>query len=146
MPESSPPVLSGACLCGQVRYELLGPISLIEYCHCSQCRKASGSAFSSTALIESQQFKLLSGEAQIGRYASSPQRLKCFCKQCGSPLFIQRLNRPEILVLHLGSLDGDPVARPERHVFCDSKATWHEIAGTLPQFKIYPGFEPAELP
>ncbi|MBB4842955.1 hypothetical protein HNP55_001470 [Paucibacter oligotrophus] len=100
------------------------------------------SAFSTTAVIADTQFKLTQGTELIQRYAASPQRLKCFCGQCGSPLFIQRLNRPETLVLHLGSLDQDPGGRPERHVFCDSKAAWHEIAGGLPQYRIYPGFEP----
>ena len=142
MPESSQLVLRGGCLCGAVRYQVQGPLGLIEYCHCGQCRKASGSAFSTTALIELQQFKLLSGEDMIARYPSSAQRLKCFCKQCGSPLFIQRLNRPEILILQLGSLEADPSKRPERHVFCASKAAWYEIAGELPQYAIYPGFEP----
>jgi hypothetical protein len=44
----------------------------------------------------------------------------------------------------LGTVDGDPQARPERHVFVASKAPWYDIADALPQFKIYPGFEPED--
>jgi hypothetical protein len=76
--------------------------------------------------------------------AIPPNRRKCFCSNCGSQLFIRRLDKPEVTVVTLGTLDGDPHARPERHVFVASKAPWYEIADSLPQFKIYPGFEPTD--
>jgi hypothetical protein len=80
----------------------------------------------------------------ISEYESSPERRKCFCSNCGSQLFIRRLDKPEVTVVTLGTLDGDPHARPERHVFVASKAPWYEIADSLPQFKIYPRFEPTD--
>lgn len=134
---------SGGCLCGSVRFEIAEPLGLAEYCHCSMCRKAHGSAFSANAVVRSSALTI-SGAELISEYESSPNRRKCFCSRCGSQLFIRRTDRPEVTVVALGAIDGDPIARPERHVFVASKAPWHAISDTLPQFKVYPGFDPHE--
>ena len=38
-------MLKGSCLCGGVRYEIDAELQSVSYCHCSQCRKASGAAY-----------------------------------------------------------------------------------------------------
>lgn len=138
------PVLFGGCLCGGVRYQIVGPLGAPENCHCSMCRKAHGAAFSTNVAVPAERLEVLSGLELLSEYDSSPNRRKCFCRRCGSQLFIRRLNGPEVIVVALGSIDGEPGVKPERHVFVGSKATWHHIADTLPQFKVYPGFEPDE--
>jgi hypothetical protein len=130
--------LSGGCLCGAVRYAVSGPLGAAEYCHCNMCRKAHGSAFSANVLVSATDFSAQSGQDLICKYASSPNRLKCFCKRCGSQLFIRRTNKPEHPAIALGSLDKAPRTRPVRHVFVASKAPWHDITDTLPQYAIYP--------
>jgi hypothetical protein len=136
--------LFGSCLCGAVRYEITAPLGTVGHCHCAMCRKAHGAAFSTNAVVPTDALTVTSGAALISQYASSPNRRKCFCSQCGSQLFIRRLDKPQITVVTLGTLDGDPQTRPERHVFVASKAPWYEIDEALPQFKIYPGFEAVE--
>jgi hypothetical protein len=108
------------------------------------CRKAHGSAFSVNAAVASSAFRVVQGAKLISEYESSPNRRKCFCGRCGSQLFIRRLNRPEVIVLAIASLEGELSVRPERHVFVGSKASWFELTDGLPQFKVYPGFEPEE--
>src|ERR1700722_5800636 len=134
--------LLGSCLCGSVRYEITASLGDAEHCHCSMCRKAHGAAFSTNSVIPTEALTVTSGAALVSEYESSPNRRKCFCSNCGSQLFIRRLDEPEFTVVTLGTIDGDPRARPQRHVFVASKAPWYEIADALPQFKIYPGFEP----
>jgi hypothetical protein len=136
-------ILRGGCLCGAVRYEIEAPIGLVEHCHCSRCRKAHGAAFSTNTVVESTKLKVLGGSESLATYASSPNRLRCFCGTCGSPLFIRRLDRPDVMVVALGSMDDDPGQRPERHVFVASKAPWYEMGADLPAYGIYPGHEPA---
>lgn len=138
--------LRGGCLCGAVRYEIEGPIEASEHCHCGMCRKAHGAAFSTNAVVESARLKVLDATGSLTTYESSPNRRKCFCGRCGSQLFIRRSNRPEITVVTLGTLDDDPVGRPSRHVFTQSKAPWFDIDGVLPRFQVYPGCEPISLP
>ena len=41
------PVVRGSCLCGGVKYEIIGPLMRSGHCHCSNCRKAQGAAFRS---------------------------------------------------------------------------------------------------
>jgi hypothetical protein len=136
--------LRGGCLCGAVRYEITAPLENAEHCHCSMCRKAHGAAFSTNALVPTDRLAVTSGAAFISEYQSSPKRRKCFCSNCGSQLFIRRLDRPELTVVTLGTVDGDPHTLPGRHVFVASKAPWYAIADALPQLKIYPGFEPTD--
>ena len=137
-------ILHGGCLCGSVRYEIRAPLGTAEHCHCSMCRKAHGAAFSTNAPVATEAFIVTSGAESIREYQSSANRQKCFCARCGSQLFIRRLDKPAFTVVTLGTVDGDPQARPERHVFVASKAPWYEIADALPRFRIYPGFEPKD--
>ncbi|MGB8339646.1 MAG: GFA family protein [Burkholderiales bacterium] len=136
--------LLGACLCGSVRYEVSAPLGTVEHCHCSMCRKAHGAAFSTNAVVPTAAFKVTSGAGFISEYVSSPNRRKCFCSKCGSQLFIRRIDGPEFTVVTLGTIEGEFVALPERHVFVESKAPWYRITDSLPQFSVYPGFEPPE--
>jgi hypothetical protein len=136
--------LRGSCLCGAIQYEFAAPLEIIEHCHCSMCRKAHGAAFSTNAVVRTKALIVRSGERLISQYQSSPNRLKCFCSNCGSQLFIRRLDKPDVTVITLGTMDGDLHTRPERHVFVASKAPWYDIADALPQFEIYSGHESTE--
>lgn len=126
-------MLNGSCLCGRVRYEVAGELSDVEYCHCSQCRKSSGSAFAVNGAVSSAEFRFVVGAASVTEYESSPGVFRCFCRHCGSPLIKRMARRPETVGLRLGTLDTDPGARPERHIHVASKAPWVEIADDLPQ-------------
>jgi hypothetical protein len=136
-------MLHGSCLCKSVRYTVAAEIDHAEYCHCSMCRKAHGTAFSANALVPTDKLTV-SGSEHLRTYRSSPNREKVFCGNCGSQLFIKRLNAPDGTVVTLGTLDDDPHIRPSRHVFVASKAPWYDPRATLPEFKIYPGSEPTE--
>ena len=127
--------LHGGCLCGGVRYEISGNLGQAENCHCSMCRKNSGSAFIPAAQVASKDFKWTKGENLLASYASSPGGKRMFCKKCGSPLAGSNEAMKEVLFLYMGSLDEDPGIRPEVHIFVGSKAPWFQITDELPQFK-----------
>ncbi|HZR02019.1 MAG TPA: GFA family protein [Burkholderiales bacterium] len=127
-------MISGSCLCGNVRYEISGPLSGITHCHCSQCRKTHGAAFASYADVKRGDFKFVSGERNVASFSSSPDVLRTFCKRCGSPLQFIRLSRPETLSIAVGTLDSDPGVRPVHHIFVGFKAPWYEITDNLPQY------------
>ena len=61
MTDSSDAVHLGGCLCGQIRYQLSGPLADIQLCHCSQCRKAQGSAFAANIPVSEDHLRFLSG-------------------------------------------------------------------------------------
>ena len=129
-------MLEGSCLCGGVRYEITGElVGRINYCHCSQCRKASGSSFGTTAGVNASDFRIVAGEGLVSSWESSPGNHRCFCSRCGSPLFKRVESSPAILRLRLGTLDTDPGVKVERHIYVRSKAPWVEIVDDLSQYE-----------
>jgi hypothetical protein len=128
-------MLTGSCLCGGIQYQYDGEIEEIALCHCGQCRKAQGSAFASNAPLLSAKLTFTQGQDLLKSYYSSPLKKRVFCSNCGSPLYSQRTDRPDVLRLRIGTLDTPISARPAYHIYCDSKAEWWEIEGDLPKFK-----------
>jgi len=128
-------MLRGSCLCGNVRYEVSGPLGRIVHCHCSMCRKAHGAAFGTYSEIPAANFKLVSGEDDIATYESSSGVRRTFCRQCGATLQFLTAKRPGMVDLAVGSLDDDPGLKPALHIFVASKAPWFEITDGLPQHK-----------
>ena len=127
--------LTGHCLCAAVRFEIDGRLGPAIYCHCSQCRRASGSAFATNASVRARYLHLRSGRELIREYESSPGKFRAFCSRCGSPLYSRLAADPETFRIRLGTLDGDPGRRPLSHFWVGSKAVWHEITDALAQFE-----------
>ena len=126
-------MLHGRCLCGKIVYEIDGEVGPIDLCHCSFCRRASGSAFASNATISAASFKLRSGKSLLREYESTPGKLRSFCSNCGSPIYARVPALPDILRIRVGTLTSDPVSRPSGHFDVDSKAPWFSITDDLPQ-------------
>ena len=131
-------MLRGSCLCGGIRYEVAGELELPLNCHCSMCRKATGAAFRSRARVSAAAFRWVAGEQLLSRYESSPGNVRTFCSVCGSTLVTIFPRSPEELGLAMGTLDDDPLVKPRLHVFVGSKAPWHDITDSLPQFATTP--------
>lgn len=118
---------AGSCLCGAVRYEVLGGLGPITVCHCRKCRKANGSAFNAVAPVAFSDLRLLAGHASLAEFESSPGVRRVFCKGCGAQLYSRRDAMPDMLRLRLGTLDTPVQGRPERHIFTADKAGWYDI-------------------
>ena len=123
---------TGSCLCGAVKYEIRGEFGPAFYCHCSRCRKASGSAFASNVVIAAEDFVIVQGEESLGSFSSSEGMHRTFCSNCGSPIMSRRGNLPQVRV-RLGTLDTPLPEGPGAHIFVASKADWFEIHDALPQ-------------
>lgn len=61
-------MVRGSCLCGQVRFEIDGTLSPMQYCHATRCRKASGSAFAAEVAVNAAQFRWVRGADAITVY------------------------------------------------------------------------------
>ncbi|HEY9050259.1 MAG TPA: GFA family protein [Gammaproteobacteria bacterium] len=127
----------GSCLCGAVKFEITGSIRNIVYCHCSQCRKAQGSAFATNGIVANEYFQLLTGEDKLTGYESTPGQTKYFCKICGSPIISKTETKPDQVRIRLGTIEDDISERPLAHIFATSKANWEDICGDLPQYEAY---------
>jgi hypothetical protein len=127
----------GTCLCGNVQFKITGEIHNIIYCHCSQCRKAQGSAFATNANVAITDFHFISVEQDLTGYEATPGQTKYFCKHCGSPIISKSESDPERVRIRLGTIESDITERPSAHIFVDSRANWEEICGDLPQYSEY---------
>jgi len=124
-------MIEGRCLCGAVRYEIEGRISRIRLCHCSKCRRHTGSAFHASAVCRKEQLRWLSGEDKIREYEDTPTYKVRFCGTCGSPV-PSYLEEHDMVFLHVGALEDDPGSRLSHHIFVGSKAPWYAILDDLP--------------
>jgi len=131
--------IGGSCLCGKVTYEIYGPFKRFLYCHCSRCRKISGSAHASNLFVPPDRFKWLSGEDLIGRFEHPTAKYFAtgFCKNCGSSLPWAAKGGKTIIVT-AGTLDGDPQIKPSQSIFWASNAPWYVEPGNLQKFDEFP--------
>lgn len=130
-------MIRGSCLCGGVRFEIDRAAGPFELCHCSRCRKATGSAFAAGLGVRRNEFRLVDGRELIRTYeapvrVTPPAYRTHFCSRCGSPV-----PDPDAggvwLEIPAGLLDDDPQCRPERHIFVDSRSPWFAITDGLPR-------------
>ncbi len=129
--------IRGSCLCGGVRFEIRRAVGPFELCHCNRCRRASGSAFVAGLGVRVEDFRLLCGADLIKTYEAPilerpPAYRVSFCSRCGSPV-PDPPTGATWFEIPAGLLDGDPVLRPDKHIFVECKSAWFEIADNLSQ-------------
>ena len=132
-------MLSGGCLCGGVRFELTLPFHRANHCHCSRCRKHSGTFGLTQARVRREGFRLLQGEDLLRVFRPRGWAAKVFCSRCGSSLFGGHWPEGEEVSIRLGALDGDPGIRPQYRSFTDSRAVWDALPDDdLPRYERTP--------
>ncbi|OEY68024.1 GFA family protein [Marinobacter sp. X15-166B] len=125
---------TGQCLCGEVRFRYDGPLGPLILCHCSQCRRAHGSAFSASTPVQALRFQYTAGADRVQEYESRPGKYRGFCGRCGSQLYSRFDAIAGILRLRVGVLN-EPLGKvPFAHEYVGSKADWFEITDDVPQF------------
>lgn len=126
-PPSAPAALSlqGGCLCGQVRYRAQARRLTAMVCHCRDCQKQSGSAFSVIFGIAAADVTWLGALHTHAQQADSGRRVhRRFCPDCGSPLVTEVPERPGTVFIKAGTLDDPSVLQPALHLWCQSKQPW----------------------
>ena len=116
----------GSCICGEVAFEVEGPFDLFLNCHCSRCRKATGTAHSCEVIVKASALRWLRGEASVVRFDLPQARsfATAFCKTCGSPMpHLTRSGREAIVPA--GGFDEPLGAAPDRHAHWSSRADWY---------------------
>jgi hypothetical protein len=113
---------TGSCLCGARAYEIDGDIDGVLICHCSLCRKASGSSGNAILKVPKQGFRWVRGADHCVTFTLRPTYTITRCKTCGTPLPAE--TDAENVYVTAGTLDA-PLGRGVRmHIFCASRADW----------------------
>ena len=126
-------MLAGRCHCGAVHYAVKDEFINSLNCHCSGCRRATGSAFKPFAVIERDKFHVTQGEDNLLIFGDESASHDVHCKTCGSLMF-SVVRHGEYVHVTLGTLVDTPGIRPTAHIFVGSKAPWYSITDDLPQY------------
>lgn len=137
--------VKGACLCGKVQYIATGPFSAFHICHCSQCRRSTGSAHASNIFTTPDRLQWVSGQDQITDFIPDEPDVisKSFCSQCGSLVPYVSIKSGK-LIIPAGGLNQDPEIRPEDNIFWHDRASWYDTISQTPKFDGFP--KPASKP
>lgn len=127
-------MIPGSCLCGELRYEVQGPLSGLLHCHCARCRKHHGAPFASFTRVAPQQLRWLAG-AQLIDYPSSGARVRRACQVCGA---VAPAALADQVLVPAGNLQGELGVSGGEHMFVGSGAPWHVTADGLPQHAAAP--------
>lgn len=122
----------GSCLCSAVTWSLARPMRIVTHCHCTMCRKQHGAGFATYAQVKRAALTIADPKAQLRRYASSEKAARLFCATCGSSLFWESSDHPELLGVAVGTLDGPLDVPIFAHIFTGNKADWVAISDGVP--------------
>ena len=132
MTDQSVRMLTGRCFCGAVHYVVADEFRYAANCHCTDCRRTTGSAFKSFAGIEREKFTVTEGADHLHIYGDESAH-DARCGRCGS--FLYSVVRDGAFVhVALGPLADEPTIRPSEHIFVGSKAPWFTITDDLPRY------------
>ncbi|WP_278922062.1 GFA family protein [Pseudophaeobacter profundi] len=130
---------TGQCLCGAVKFSISGAFESFFLCHCSRCRKDSGSAHSANLFSSTAKITWVSGEGNIKTFQIPGSRhVKSFCTECGSALPVSQASAG-ILVVPAGSLDSQIDIRPKAHICFSSRANWDNDLASIEKIGGLPG-------
>jgi len=127
--------ITGACLCGSIRYEIDNPPAMTGVCHCKNCQRQAGSAFSTLAGVPKAEFHITGGEPKlyVDRDTTSGNPVeRYFCANCGSPIYSALASSPDMIFLKTGTLDDTSGFTPQFHAWCDSKQAWVTLDEGVP--------------
>ena len=127
--------LTGKCYCGAVHYAVADDFKYALNCHCSNCRRATGSAFKPFAGIEREKLIVTQGADKQLIYGREPDKAHdAHCRTCGSLLY-SLVRDGKWVHVTMGTLVDAPSIKPAAHIFVGSKAPWFTITDDLPRFE-----------
>ena len=134
-----PQLYEGGCQCGNIRYQVTGEPLVAIACHCNDCRKLSGSAFS-TVLVVNAKDLVVEGKLKMWERKADTGRLNqaFFCPECGNRIYHVDPDAAHIKRIRSGSLDQAEIPEPRIHVFAERTQPWLSFADGAIKFDRQP--------
>ena len=131
--------MHGECLCGTVQFEFDDTSSKLYHCHCSLCRKQSGSSSNAALVIPTDSLHWLGGREHVSSYVKPTGFRSDFCSTCGSPV-PNPIGASQYSWVPAGLLNPNYQFKIGAHVFVGSRAPWDTIFSPGPQYETMPEF------
>jgi len=126
----------GSCLCRSVKFEIDEFLPQAVHCHCSMCRKFHGAAYATYAGVIRSKFRWVEGEEALKEFTAENGTTRTFCSHCGSSLvFSSPKASDNVVVIALGTVDGNVPVTPNAHIFVASSANWTVLCDELPRYE-----------
>ncbi|WP_077145588.1 GFA family protein [Sphingopyxis sp. KK2] len=128
--------IEGGCNCGAIRYRLGGDPITVAVCHCANCRRQSGSAFSVNVVVAADAMQMTGDLTTYEDHdtESGQPVLRQFCAACGSPIRSITNSSPQVAIVKAGTADDPARFVPAIHVWTATALPWVDIPANLPQF------------
>jgi hypothetical protein len=131
--------IAGSCQCGQVTYQLLEPPLMVAACHCKECQKLSTSAFSITAVVETESVEFKGELKEWRRLADSGNKNYAkFCARCGNRIYHFDPDKPGIIRLKPSNLTDTTWLSPSVHMWVSEKQVWYQVPEGVQQYDKQP--------
>lgn len=122
-------MMEGGCNCGNIRYKIEGKPVIVAQCHCKNCQRQSGSAFSVNLMVKAD------GVTTTGDLTTYEDRdthsgnpvYRRFCGTCGSPIFSELAQGNGMVIVKAGTLDDPTTLTPAVSVWTSTKWPWVEL-------------------
>lgn len=131
--------ITGGCLCKAVRYEISSEPVTTRVCWCRDCQYWAAGASTVNVVFKKDSVRVSGALSDYPSLASSGSHMhRRFCASCGTPVFSEAEERPNLLIVRAGTLDNPDVAQPAATIWVSSAPKWACISETLPKFDAQP--------
>jgi hypothetical protein len=131
--------ITGSCRCGQIRYAGNAEPIFTGVCHCKDCQKRTGAAFSVFVAVPRSALSIQGSPKSFSVTADSgKENVSRFCPNCGSPIASEPASLPGVSIIPAGTLDDNSWLKPTMEVFCDSAQGWVQLGGEMQRFPKMP--------
>ena len=125
--------VTGACLCGNLRFTAQLPTLWVAHCHCTLCQKNAGAAFVTWAGFNENDVQIDDSNHGLSWYSATENAYRGFCGQCGSTLFFKSARWPGELHIPVVNIHQPLDRLPQIHVYWDSHQPWIQLSDALPK-------------
>ncbi len=129
-------LITGRCMCGEVRYESTQPVQASLYCHCRMCQRGNSAPFAAWTVFPQAAVRFPNAEPKY--FKTSPFGERGFCPNCGSPMTMRyHPVEPEgVLAVYTATLDHPEDFAPTVHTGTESQMPWLDIHDELPRIRV----------
>ncbi|KLO16899.1 hypothetical protein SCHPADRAFT_901064 [Schizopora paradoxa] len=130
----STPPFHGSCLCGKITFEVNASPMIVSCCHCTNCKKYTGTVFTSNVIFPANSVKITKGEELVKSYRDDAQDsgnsiARVFCSDCSAPLYVTGCEFKTAESVFYSALDdfnvpGEAEKQPQIEFYSKDRTSW----------------------